>query len=176
MNRENHPESPEDSESPMPILVSIQRLPHGHGLALPLYASFGAAGVDVAAAIDAPVILRPMQRLLIPTGFAMSLPPGLEAQIRPRSGLAAKYGVTVLNSPGTIDSDYRGEIKVLLINLGDKDVTIARGDRIAQMVFQPVCQVGWMVVTKLDNTARGDQGFGSTGVAKLAAHNKIKGG
>lgn len=141
--------------------VRITRLPHGAGLDLPSYASADAAGLDLRAAEAA--TLAPGARALIATGFAIALPQGFEAQVRPRSGLAAKHGVTVLNSPGTIDADYRGEVKVILINLGPEPFAIARGDRIAQMVVAPVTRVSLMEVTALDDTARGAGGFGSTG-------------
>ncbi|MCX8506834.1 MAG: dUTP diphosphatase [Alphaproteobacteria bacterium] len=155
---------------PTSVTIPIQRLAHGHGLPLPDYASLGAAGIDLAAAIDDAMILRPLQRILIPSGFALGLPAGFEAQIRPRSGLAAKYGITVLNSPGTIDSDYIGEIKILLINLGESDHKITRGDRIAQMVIQAVCRVEFSEMDALPRTERGSQGFGSTGFSgKISA-------
>ncbi|MGE3829733.1 MAG: dUTP diphosphatase [Parvibaculaceae bacterium] len=141
--------------------VRITRLPHGAGLDLPSYASADAAGLDLRAAEAA--TLAPGARALVATGFAIALPQGFEAQVRPRSGLAAKHGVTVLNSPGTIDADYRGEVKVILINLGPEPFTIARGDRIAQMVVAPVTRVSLTEVAALDDTARGTGGFGSTG-------------
>ncbi|MDP2206302.1 MAG: dUTP diphosphatase [Alphaproteobacteria bacterium] len=145
-------------------LVSLQLLPHAEGLNLPQYATALSAGVDLEAAIDTPMTLKPGERALVPTGLAMALPAGFEAQIRPRSGLAFKNGVTVLNSPGTIDADYRGEVKVLLVNLGQVDFVIERGMRIAQMIIAPFTQVSWSVVDTLDETARGAGGFGSTGV------------
>lgn len=145
-------------------LVSLQLLPHAEGLNLPQYATALSAGVDLEAAVAAPMTLKPGERALVPTGLAMALPQGYEAQIRPRSGLAFKNGVTVLNSPGTIDADYRGEVKVLLVNLGQSDFVIERGMRIAQMVIAPFTQVAWSVVENLDETARGAGGFGSTGV------------
>lgn len=146
-------------------LIDIMPLPHGADLALPAYESSEAAGMDLRAALpaDAPVVLAPGARALIPTGFAMALPPGFEAQVRPRSGLAAKNGVTVLNTPGTVDSDYRGEVKVILINLGDEPFTIERNMRMAQMIIAPVVQAQLQAVTSLDETARGSGGFGSTG-------------
>ncbi|MFN7113392.1 MAG: dUTP diphosphatase [Alphaproteobacteria bacterium] len=144
-------------------LVSLQLLPHAEGLNLPQYATALSAGVDLEAAIDAPMTLKPGERALVPTGLAMALPAGFEAQIRPRSGLAFKNGVTVLNSPGTIDADYRGEVKVLLVNLGQADFVIERGMRVAQMIIAPFTQVAWSVVDTLDDTARGTGGFGSTG-------------
>ena len=145
------------------LQLPIMRLPHGMDLPLPAYATSGAAGMDVAAAVDKPVILAAGERLAIPTGFAMAVPAGYEAQIRPRSGLALKHGVTVANAPGTIDSDYRGEVAILLVNLGDQDFTITRGMRIAQMVVAPVTQVTPIATDSLADTERGDAGFGSTG-------------
>jgi dUTP pyrophosphatase len=147
----------------MSIEVQITRLPHGHDLPLPAYQSAQAAGLDLLAAVDAPVTLKPGERALIPTGLAIALPDGHEAQVRPRSGLAAKQGVTVLNSPGTIDADYRGEIKVALINLGQEPVEIDRGMRIAQMVIAPVTHARLREVATLPETPRGAGGFGSTG-------------
>jgi len=140
-------------------------LPHGEGLALPAYQSAEAAGLDLLAAVseDAPVILAPGKYALVPTGLSIALPPGYEAQVRPRSGLAAKHGVTVLNAPGTVDADYRGEIGVPLINHGDVPFTIRRGERIAQMVIASVVQAELVRVTTLSATARGTGGFGSTG-------------
>lgn len=152
------------------VQVSITQLPHAEGLGLPQYATTQSAGMDLEAAIDAPVTLQPGERQLIATGLAIALPEGYEAQIRPRSGLAYKNGVTVLNSPGTIDADYRGEVKVLLANLGQQAFTIERGMRIAQMVIAPYTQVAWQACASLDDTARGAGGFGSTGtVAKKAS-------
>lgn len=148
--------------------VAIQRLPHAEGLNLPQYATAQSAGVDLEAAVDAPVTLQPGERQLIPTGLAIALPDGYEAQVRPRSGLAFKNGVTVVNAPGTIDADYRGEIKVILGNLGTEPFTVERGMRIAQMVVAPYTQVAWDVVDTLDETARGAGGFGSTGVRKAS--------
>jgi dUTP pyrophosphatase len=147
------------------IKVDIQRLPHGEGLALPAYQSAHAAGLDLLAAVseDAPMMLAPGKHAMIPTGLSIALPPGYEAQVRPRSGLAARHGVTVLNSPGTVDADYRGEINVLLINHGDQPFQIRRGERIAQMVIAPVTQVELVPVTSLSTTDRGSGGFGSTG-------------
>ncbi len=146
------------------IDVAIRRLPHGHDLALPGYASEHSAGVDLLAAVEAPVVLRPGQRAMVPSGIAIALPAGFEAQVRPRSGLAARHGITVLNSPGTIDADYRGEIKVILANLGERAFTIERGMRIAQMVVAPVNTVLWREVNALPESARGAGGFGSTGI------------
>lgn len=148
--------------------INITQHPHSDGLPLPAYATAQSAGVDLMAAIGSDFRLAPLQRMLVPTGISIALPAGYEAQIRPRSGLALKSGITVLNSPGTIDADYRGEIKVLLINLGTEEVTISRGDRIAQMVISPVSQVIWNKLETLDDTARGEGGFGSTGVKKSA--------
>ena len=146
------------------LQVPITRLAHGEGLLLPDYASAGAAGVDLRAAThpDAPLVLPPMGREAVPTGLVIALPEGYEAQIRPRSGLALNHSVTCLNSPGTIDSDYRGEIKVILINLGRSSFTVRRGDRIAQLVVAPVTRVRW-IEGPVDATARGSKGFGSTG-------------
>lgn len=141
--------------------VRIARLGHGDGLPLPSYETSGAAGMDLRAAEK--TVLQPGARYLMPTGFAIALPPGFEAQVRPRSGLAVKHGVTVLNAPGTIDSDYRGEIKVPLINHGQQDFVIARGDRIAQMVIAAVAQACWVEAEVLDDTPRGVAGFGSSG-------------
>ena len=146
-------------------VVRIRRLPHAEGLPLPAYQSARAAGMDLVAALSAqaPRRLEPGARALIPTGFALELPDGFEAQVRPRSGLALKDGVTVLNAPGTIDADYRGELQVLLVNLGSKSVTISRGMRIAQLVIAAVARAGLQEINSLDETARGIGGFGSTG-------------
>ena len=149
----------------MTVPVAVRRLPHAEGLALPAYETAHAAGVDLLAAVEADVILPPGGRALIPTGLAIALPEGYEAQVRPRSGLAARDGVTVLNSPGTIDADYRGEVKVILANLGDKPFAVTRGMRIAQMVVAPVVRLEWSVTETLPETARGAGGFGSTGTA-----------
>ena len=145
------------------IEVALLRLPHARDLPLPAYQSEDAAGLDLLAAVEEAMILPPLGRALVPTGLAMALPSGYEAQVRPRSGLAAKHGVTVLNSPGTIDADYRGEIKVILINLSDTPFTIGRGERIAQMVIAPVSRARLVETEALDATIRGDGGFGSTG-------------
>ena len=146
------------------IEVAITQLPHGQGLDLPGYQSGLAAGVDLVAAIgNEPQILGPGARALIPTGIAIGLPPGFEAQLRPRSGLALRHGLTLLNAPGTIDADYRGEIGVILINLGQEAVAIERGMRVAQLVVAPVARLDWRAVATLDATARGAGGFGSTG-------------
>jgi dUTP pyrophosphatase len=144
-----------------PIRIALQRLPHGEGLPLPAYATAGAAGMDVVAAED--VVLAPGARHAVATGFAMAIPVGYEVQVRPRSGLALKHGITCLNTPGTIDSDYRGEVKVILANLGDAAFAVARGDRIAQLVPAPVQHAALEEVGTLDETARGIGGFGSTG-------------
>ena len=145
--------------------IPVVQLAHAEGLPLPAYETNGAAGMDLRAAVaeDAPIVLKPGARIMAPTGLAFAVPPGFEAQVRPRSGLAAKAGVTCLNTPGTIDSDYRGEVKVILINLGEEDFTIRRGDRIAQLVIAPVVQASWGLTTNLDETTRGAGGFGSTG-------------
>ena len=153
---------------PKPITVAIAKLPHARELHIPRYATEHSAGMDLEAAVDAPITLKPNKRTLIPTGIAIALPEGYEAQIRPRSGLSAKNGVTVLNSPGTIDADYRGEIKVILINLGAEPFTIERGMRIAQMVIAPYTRILCNIVDKLDETERGSGGFGSTGVKKVS--------
>ena len=148
-----------------PVKVEIRQLPHGDGLALPDYHSADAAGLDLLAAVpeDSPLILSPGQRALVPTGLTIALPSGYEAQVRPRSGLASRHGVTVLNSPGTIDADYRGEIGVLLINHGEMPFSIRRGERIAQMVIAPVVRVELAPAAELSATPRGGGGFGSTG-------------
>jgi len=144
--------------------VPVTRLPHGAGLDLPAYATAHAAGVDLLAAVSADIVLRPGARALIPTGIAIALPANCEAQIRPRSGLALKYGVTVLNSPGTVDADYRGEIGVILINHGQEPFTVTRGLRIAQLVIAPVERLAWQETTSLSESERGSGGFGSTGL------------
>lgn len=147
------------------LTVEVQRLPHAEGLALPAYQSAHAAGLDLLAAVpeDTPLTMQPGQRALVPTGLMIAVPPGHEAQVRPRSGLAFKHGVTVLNSPGTVDADYRGEVSVLLINHGDEPFTIRRGERIAQLVIAAVTQANLVVVAALTSTDRGSGGFGSTG-------------
>lgn len=146
-------------------VVDVVRLAHNPDLSLPAYETAGAAGMDLRAAVpeEAPLVLRPGARTAVPTGLAFALPVGFEAQVRPRSGLALKSGVTVANAPGTIDQDYRGELKVLLINLGEEDFVIRRGDRVAQLVIAPVVQAAWREVGGLDATDRGAGGFGSTG-------------
>ncbi len=145
--------------------MRVVRLPHAQGLELPAYGTPGSAGLDLRAAVaeDAPVTLEPGQRALIPTGLAIAVPEGHEAQIRPRSGLAVKHGVTCLNTPGTIDSDYRGEVQVILINLGQEPFVVRRGERIAQMVVAAYARLEWEEAASLDDTARGAGGFGSTG-------------
>ncbi|MGD9806328.1 MAG: dUTP diphosphatase [Hyphomicrobiaceae bacterium] len=150
--------------------VNVVRLPHAEGLALPAYQSGGAAGLDLAAAVpaDAPVTLAPGARALVPTGLVLELPAGFEGQVRPRSGLAVRHGITVLNSPGTIDADYRGEVQVILVNLGDAPFTITRGERIAQLVVAPVVQVALIEATSVRTTARGAGGFGSTGIGAVS--------
>ena len=147
------------------VQVAIRRLAHAEDLSLPEYASAGSAGVDLKAATrpGESILLQPGSRRAIETGIAIALPQGYEAQVRPRSGLALSHGITCLNSPGTIDSDYRGEIKVILINLGQSSFTVARGDRIAQLVIAPVARASWVETERLEDTARGGRGFGSTG-------------
>ncbi|MEL6825549.1 MAG: dUTP diphosphatase [Pseudomonadota bacterium] len=147
------------------VTVAVRPLPHFEGLDLPAYETLGAAGMDVRAAVpdEEPIILAPGTRAMVPTGLSVAIPQGYEIQMRPRSGLAAKHGITCLNSPGTIDSDYRGELKVILINHGDAAFTIARGERIGQMLLAPVTRLVWQQVDSLDETDRGSGGFGSTG-------------
>jgi dUTP pyrophosphatase len=147
------------------VTVAIERLAHARDLPLPAYATAGSAGMDLCAAIDNTRTLAPGMRMLIPTGIRIALDPGHEAQVRPRSGLALRQGLTVLNTPGTIDADYRGEIGVILVNLGQEPVSVARGDRIAQLVVAPVVRVNWEETT-LDESVRGAGGFGSTGVGR----------
>jgi dUTP pyrophosphatase len=149
--------------------IAITRLPHSEGLGLPAYATAASAGLDLSAAVTEAVEIAPGGRALIPTGFAIALPAGFEAQVRPRSGLAIKNGITVLNSPGTIDADYRGEIGVILANLGSAMFTVTRGLRIAQLVVAPVARVAWQLATALPESARGTGGFGSTGQVQLMA-------
>lgn len=144
--------------------INVKILENGKGLDLPKYETEQSAGLDLYAAIDSNITLKPMERILVPTGLAIALKPGLEAQIRPRSGLAYKHGITVLNAPGTIDADYRGEVKALIVNLGTENFTIERGLRIAQMVIAKYEQISWNAVEDLDETSRGDGGFGSTGL------------
>lgn len=147
------------------ITVAVRPLPHFEGLELPAYETLGAAGMDVRAAValDEPLVLNPGEKTMVPTGLSVAIPQGYEIQMRPRSGLAAKHGITCLNSPGTIDSDYRGELKVILINHGQEAFTIARGERIGQMLLAPVTRLVWQQVDTLDDTDRGAGGFGSTG-------------
>jgi dUTP pyrophosphatase len=147
------------------VEIRLLRLPHGADLPLPQYQSRQAAGLDLVAAIDAPVMIARGSRALIPTGLAIALPEGTEGQVRPRSGLAVRHGVSVLNAPGTIDADYRGEIQVVLINLGEEPFTVTRGMRIAQLVIAPVLRATVTGVAALDDTSRGSGGFGSTGTA-----------
>jgi dUTP pyrophosphatase len=149
------------------IGVQVVRLAHGADIDLPVYASTYAAGVDLMAAIAEPLTLSPGRRAMVPTGLAIALPEGFEGQVRPRSGLAAKHGVTVLNSPGTIDADYRGELKIILINLGEQPFVVEPKARIAQLVVAPVIQVRWEAVDSLPETVRGDGGFGSTGLGQI---------
>ena len=150
----------------MSYRLRVQRLDHGRDLPLPRYETAGAAGLDLAAAnpAEAPMVIEPLRRALVPTGLAIALEPGFEAQVRPRSGLAFRHGVTVLNAPGTIDADYRGEVQVLLVNLGSEPFTITRGMRIAQMIVAPVIQVDPVEVERVDRTSRAAGGFGSTGL------------
>jgi dUTP pyrophosphatase len=147
------------------VTVAMRPLPHFEGLDLPAYETLGAAGMDVRAAVpeNEPMVLTPGDRMMVPTGLSVAIPQGYEIQMRPRSGLAAKHGITCLNTPGTIDSDYRGELKVILINHGQDAFTIARGERIGQMVLAPVTRIVWEQVATLDETERGAGGFGSTG-------------
>jgi len=154
-----------------PVEVAVRRLPHAADLPLPAYATAQSAGMDLLAAVEGEVTLGPGERRLIPSGLAIALPAGYEAQVRPRSGLALKHGVTCLNTPGTIDADYRGEIGVILVNLGQAPFTVARGSRIAQLVVAAVARAAWRPVEGLEESARGDGGFGSTGLegARLAA-------
>ena len=143
--------------------IQVQRLPHADGLALPAYATLGAAGMDLLAAVIAPIIIAPGARVLIPIGLKIALPAGHELQIRPRSGLALKNGIILPNSPGTVDEDYRGELQVIVMNAGQEPFTVERGMRIAQAVLAPVVRASWAEVATLDDTSRGDGGFGSTG-------------
>jgi dUTP pyrophosphatase len=147
------------------IVVRVMRLPHSNGLPLPRYESEHAAGADLIAAVPAgaPIVIAPGDRALVPTGIALALPSGFEAQIRPRSGLAVNHGITVLNAPGTIDADYRGEIQIILVNLGRNSFTVERGARIAQLVFAPTVRSSFDETVNLDETTRGVRGFGSTG-------------
>lgn len=146
------------------VTIFIKKLPHAEGLPLPEYATTYSSGLDLLACVEKPVLIEPFQRVLIPAGISIELPPGYEAQIRPRSGLALKHGITVLNTPGTIDADYRGEIGVILINLGEKIFVIERGMKIAQMVIAPVCRATLVEKKELSETQRNMNGFGSTGI------------
>jgi dUTP pyrophosphatase len=147
------------------VEIALKRLPHGEGLPLPTYETTHAAGMDLRAAVpeSEPLTLRPGDRHAVPTGLSMAIPPGFEGQVRPRSGLALRNGVTCLNAPGTVDADYRGEVKVILINHGPDNFIVRRGDRIAQLLIAPVIQASWRESDTLDDTARGEGGFGSTG-------------
>jgi dUTP pyrophosphatase len=147
----------------MTVTIQVRRLPHGDGLSLPAYATPGAAGMDLLAAVVTPVTIDPGKRALIPTGLAIALPPGFEMQVRPRSGLALRNGILLPNSPGTIDEDYRGEVQVILLNAGDLPFTVERGMRIAQAIVAPVVRAEWQEVENLDDTTRSTGGFGSTG-------------
>jgi dUTP pyrophosphatase len=149
----------------MPIPIQVRRLPHAEGLPLPAYATAGAAGMDLIAAVVAPLSIAPGGRALVPTGLAVALPAGYELQIRPRSGLALRHGITLPNTPGTIDEDYRGEIQVIILNTGTEAFVVERGARIAQAVLAPVNRASWVEVAVLDDTARSAGGFGSTGVS-----------
>ena len=146
------------------VIIDVKILDHGKDLDLPQYATEGSAGLDLKAAIDEAIVIRPMERKLVPTGLSMAIPEGYEAQIRPRSGLAFKKGITVLNTPGTIDSDYRGEVKVLLINFGTEDFLVEKGMRIAQLVVKKYEKIEWNEVESLDDTSRAGGGYGSTGI------------
>jgi dUTP pyrophosphatase len=147
-----------------PLTIEIRATPVGAvSTPIPTYQTEGAAGMDLPAAVAEDVVIKPLKRALIPTGWSIAVPPGFEAQVRPRSGLALRHGITVLNTPGTVDSDYRGELKVVLANFGDDDFVVRRGDRIAQLVIAPVAKATFAVVTSLDATARGEGGYGSTG-------------
>jgi dUTP diphosphatase len=162
--------APANSEIPRNVELQLVRLAHGAGLPLPAYETSAAAGMDLPAAVpsETPVLIRPSARALIPTGFAIALPSGYEAQVRPRSGLAFRHGVTVLNTPGTIDADYRGELQVLLINHGDEAFAVERGMRIAQLVIAPVTRARLREVNSLSETGRGEGGFGSTGTGRTS--------
>jgi dUTP pyrophosphatase len=160
----------------MTVSIRVRRLAHGEDLPLPSYATAGAAGMDLLAAVPAPVTLAPSERRLIPTGLAVALPAGYELQIRPRSGLALRHGIVLPNSPGTIDEDYRGEVQVILLNAGNEAFEIVRGMRIAQAVLSPVVRAGWHVVDRLDATSREGGGFGSTGVDTTGVNAAITNG
>ena len=158
------------------VKIKIVRLPHAKGLPLPAYQSASAAGLDLVAAVpaDAPLTIKTGERAQVPTGIAIALSPGTEGQVRPRSGLAARHGITVLNAPGTIDADYRGEIHVILVNLGDNLFEVVRGDRIAQLVIAPVFRAQLQEQKGLDNTGRGTKGFGSTGTGAIDKKRKSR--
>ena len=145
------------------FFIPIKKLESAEGLALPSYSTEHSAGMDLCAAVGADIVISPLQRVLVPTGIAIAIPEGYEAQVRPRSGLALKHGISIPNSPGTIDADYRGEIKVMLINLGQDDFIVSRGMRIAQMVISKYQKISWNIVPELSDTTRGEGGFGSTG-------------
>jgi dUTP pyrophosphatase len=149
--------------TPTPAVIKVVRLPHAEGLPLPAYATAGAAGMDLLAAVSEALLVAPMQRALVPTGLIIAIPPGHELQIRPRSGLALRHGIVLPNSPGTIDEDYRGELQIIVMNLGTEPFTVTRGMRIAQAVLSPVLRADWLEVTRLGKTARATGGFGSTG-------------
>ncbi len=148
----------------MTVPIAVRRLPHGEGLTLPAYATAGAAGMDLLAAVTAPLVVPPGGRVLVPTGIAVALPAGYELQIRPRSGLALRHGIVLPNGPGTVDEDYRGELQVIVMNAGDAPFTVERGMRIAQAVLAPVVRARWHEVATLPGTGRGEGGFGSTGM------------
>ena len=160
------------SSAPSQVTVDVTRLSHGAGLELPAYESVLAAGMDLQAAVEGDIVIAPGERALVPTGLAIALPSGFEAQVRPRSGLALKQGITVVNTPGTIDADYRGEVGVILINHGATPFTVDRGMRIAQMMIAPVTQAVWNEVEALAESARGTGGFGSTGTAGATAKGR----
>jgi len=149
-----------------PVMIDVHRLPHAEGLPLPAYATAGAAGMDLLAAVAAPLAVPPGGRALVPTGLRLAVPPGYEMQVRPRSGLALKHGIVLPNSPGTIDEDYRGELQVIVLNAGTEPFTVERGMRIAQAVLAPVTRAAWREVAELPDTARGAGGFGSTGTGR----------
>jgi dUTP pyrophosphatase len=149
--------------TPTPTVIKVVRLAHAEGLPLPAYATAGAAGMDLLAAVSEALLVAPMQRALVPTGLIIAIPPGHELQIRPRSGLALRHGIVLPNSPGTIDEDYRGELQIIVMNLGTEPFTVTRGMRIAQAVLSPVLRADWLEVTRLGETARATGGFGSTG-------------
>lgn len=152
-----------------PVRIPVKTLPHGAGLELPAYATELSAGLDLLAAVEEDLVLAPGERALVPSGLAIALPPGYEAQVRPRSGLALKHGISVVNAPGTIDADYRGEVGVILINLGREPYTVSRGSRIAQMVVARHARVAWQPSEELEESARGSGGFGSTGTGGRSA-------